>query len=126
MLFPKFVHTSRKVFGFCTKPNMAPNLNVQDNGSEINLPILARETLSARDIQNELVALLGLDAIADSRITRYLRQQHFPAISSGARAEPPITIIDSAILDALDQQPLSSIPGLAKLTCIPKTTLHRH
>jgi hypothetical protein len=77
-------------------------------------PFPDRKRLSARDIHNELVAILGLDAMAYSAITKYLRQQHFPAISSEPAVEPPITIIGDAIRDALNKQPFSSIHEFAK------------
>jgi hypothetical protein len=35
--------------------------------------------LSAQAIDNELVAVLGPDAIGYSRITNYLRQRYFPS-----------------------------------------------
>jgi hypothetical protein len=38
---------------------------------------LAMKRLSAQAIDNELVAVLGPDAIGDSTITNYLRQRHF-------------------------------------------------
>jgi hypothetical protein len=36
--------------------------------------------LSAQAIDNQLVAVLGLDAVGDSAATNYLRQRHFPSI----------------------------------------------
>jgi hypothetical protein len=86
---------------------------------------LAMKGLSARDVHNELVAVLGPDAIVFSIVTSYLRQQQFPTISSEP-SEPPTTSIDDAVLDALDKQPFSSVRELAKLTCIPSTTVYRH
>jgi hypothetical protein len=47
-------------------------------------------------------------------------------MSSEPSDEPPTTIIDDAILDALDKQPFSSVKKLAKLTCIPTMTVYRH
>jgi hypothetical protein len=87
---------------------------------------LAMKGLSARDVHNELVAVLGPDAIAYSTVTNYLRQWPFPAISSEPSDEPPTSIIDDAILDAFDKQSFSSVRKLAKLTCIPNTTVYRH
>jgi hypothetical protein len=60
---------------------------------------LAMEGLSGRDVHNELVAVLGPDAIACSTVTSYQRLSQFPAISSEPSDEPLITIIDNAILD---------------------------
>jgi hypothetical protein len=70
---------------------------------------LAEKGLPAREIHNELVAVLGAEARASSTITRDRRQHHFPAISSEPSDEPRINIIDDAILDALDKQPYSSV-----------------
>jgi hypothetical protein len=43
-----------------------------------------------------------------------------------APEEPATIVIDQAILDALEQCSVSSLLGLARFTCIPTTTLHRH
>jgi hypothetical protein len=40
--------------------------------------------------------------------------------------KPPNTVMDDAILDALQRQPFSSVRELAKLTCIPGSTVHRY
>jgi hypothetical protein len=82
--------------------------------------------LSAREVHNELVAVLGLDVIGGSTVTRYRRQQQFPAIFPEPSDEPPPTIIDDAILEGFDKQPFSSVRELAKLTCIQTTTVYRH
>jgi hypothetical protein len=86
---------------------------------------LAMKGLSAKDVHNELVAVLGPDAIAYSSVTSYPRQRQFPAISSEPSDEPPTAIIDGAILDALDKQPFFSVKELAKLTCIPTKMVYR-
>jgi hypothetical protein len=87
---------------------------------------LAMEGLSARDVHNKLVAMLGPDAIVYSTVTSYQRQRQFPPICSEPSEVPPTTIIDDAILDAVDKQPFSSVKELAKLTCIPTTTVYGH
>jgi hypothetical protein len=66
--------------------------------------------LSARDVHNELVAVLGPDAITDSTVTKARRPRQFPVISSEPSDEPPTTILDDAILDALDKQPFCLRP----------------
>jgi hypothetical protein len=86
---------------------------------------LAMKRLSAREVHNELVAVLGLDAIGYSTVTRYLRQRQVPASSPGPCDEPPMTIIDDEILEALDKQPFSSVKELAKFPCVPITTVYR-
>jgi hypothetical protein len=44
---------------------------------------------------------------------------------SDAPAEPPLAIIDDAILHAVDNQAFSSIQELAKFTCIPTAAVYR-
>jgi hypothetical protein len=75
---------------------------------------LAVKRVSAQAIHSELLAVLGLDAIAASRVTKYLRQKQFPVIPCQPSDEPSTIIIDNGILDALAKQPLSSIPRLTK------------
>jgi transposase len=86
---------------------------------------LAMKGLSAREVHDELVAVLGRGAIAYSTVTSYPRQWQFSAISSEPSDESPTTIIDGASLDALDKQPFSSVRELTKLTSIPTTTVYR-
>jgi hypothetical protein len=68
--------------------------------------------------------VLGLDVIDSSSVTRYLRRRRLPASFLEPSDEPPRTIIDDAILEALNKQRFSSVRELAKLTCIPTTTVH--
>jgi hypothetical protein len=82
--------------------------------------------LSARDLHNELVAVLGPDAIAYLIVTGYRRQRQFPAISSGHSDKLPPIVIDNAILHAVDKQPFSSVKELTKRICIPTNTVYRH
>jgi hypothetical protein len=56
---------------------------------------LAMKRLSAQAIYNELVAVLGPDAIGYSTITNYLRQRHFPSALRGPptnQQQPLLTI----------------------------------
>jgi hypothetical protein len=87
---------------------------------------LAMKGLSANDIHSELVAVLGPEALAYSTVTKYLCKEHFPVQSSKPPENPSLAVIRDAILDALKQQPFSSVREIAKLTCIPRTTIHRH
>jgi hypothetical protein len=83
--------------------------------------------LSARAVSDELPDVLRADATASSTITKYLRQRQFTSILVTPLPEEPATIvIDQTILDALEQYPFSYIRELARLTCIPTTTVHRH
>jgi DNA-binding MarR family transcriptional regulator len=87
---------------------------------------LTMKGLSAREVHAELVAIVGLDAIAYSTVTKSVQQRQFPAIFPEPSDEPRTTIIDDAILETLHKQPFSSVRELAKLTCIPTTTVYRH
>jgi hypothetical protein len=67
-------------------------------------------------------------------VRRGSRSRQSPNISSSDifpplcpnRRRSPLTIVDDTILDTLAQQPFSSIQELAKLRCIPITTVDRH
>jgi transposase len=87
---------------------------------------LARKWLTYREIHNELIAVLGSDAVAYSTVTKYLRNQHLSLLVSKLPENSASIIIEGAILDALNKQPFSSIRELAQLTCIPRTTVYRH
>jgi hypothetical protein len=50
----------------------------------------------------------------------------FPAISSEVTDEPPITLINDALLDALQKQTSSTSQDLPELTVIDKIMAHRH
>jgi hypothetical protein len=87
---------------------------------------LALKELSAWAVDNELTAVLGAMAIAHWTVTKYLRQSQFTSILVDPGEEPATIVIDHAILDVLEQCLFSSIQELARLTCIPTTTAHRH
>jgi hypothetical protein len=86
---------------------------------------LALKGLSTRAIHGELGAVLGLDAVAYSTVTKYFRKGRLPCTLLEPLEEPAIAMIDDAILSALEKQPFSSIRELANLTCIPATTVYR-
>jgi hypothetical protein len=85
---------------------------------------LAIKEPSAQAIHNNLVTVLGPDAIAYSTVTKCLRQQQFPSIPCDPFEEPPNTVIDHGVLDAFEKQRFSSVRKLAKLTCVPTTIVH--
>jgi hypothetical protein len=87
---------------------------------------LAMKGLSAREVHNAHVAVLGLDAIAYSTVTRYGQERQFPASSSQPCDEPLTIIVDGAILEALNNKPFSSVRKLAKFPWIPTTTVYQH
>jgi hypothetical protein len=70
------------------KRKMMLSFNVQFNGSAINLLVSRDEATFGQAISNELVAVLGPDAIGYSTVTSYLRQRHFPSTLRGTPDEP--------------------------------------
>jgi hypothetical protein len=87
---------------------------------------LSMKGLPAQDIPGELVGVLSSDAVGYSTVTKYLRETRIPPIPMETLEKSPNTVTDDAILDALQQQPFSSVSELAKLTCIPRSTVHQH
>jgi hypothetical protein len=86
---------------------MTLNLNVRQNGRNINLPVSRAQRTFARAVDNELTVVLGADAIAYSTVTKYQRQRQFTFIRVGPLEEPATIVIDQAIL-----MPLSIIHSL--------------
>jgi histone-lysine N-methyltransferase SETMAR len=89
---------------------------------------LERKGLSARAIHQDLVATLGQDAVADSTVTRYLREIRFhPSTKAKASIEIPQVPDDSdeAILAALREAPFASVRQLARLTHISAAKVYR-
>jgi hypothetical protein len=82
--------------------------------------------LLAQTVHTELVSVLGSDAVAYSTITKYLRQRKFPSILCDTLEEPPTTVFDCSILDALERQSFSCVQELLKLTRIPTATVRRY
>jgi hypothetical protein len=80
-------------------------------------------------IHENLVRVLGENAIAYSTVTKYGRKARFPPTSDGPSAQPmPVetTLLDQAILMALADHPFSSMRELSRMTCLPRSTVHRH
>jgi hypothetical protein len=105
---------------------MTLSLNIRQNGPEINLSVSRAQRTFGPGADNQLIAGLGTDAIADSTGTNYLRLRLFTSIVVDCPEEPASIVIDQAILDILEHYPFSSIQELTRLTWIPTTTAHRH
>jgi hypothetical protein len=87
---------------------------------------LAMKHLEALEIHAESNSGLGQGTVGYSTITRCLRKRSFPHSSESAEEEPGIRScdpIDRAILQALNQQPFSSLRQLAKRTLIPAISI---
>jgi histone-lysine N-methyltransferase SETMAR len=84
--------------------------------------------MAAVDIYGGMTATLGPDAIGYSTITRYLRETRFSPSTQTTpvtNAETDLDDCDRAILWALDEQPFASIRQIARLTHLPRSTVHR-
>jgi hypothetical protein len=83
---------------------------------------LRRKGFSAQAIHEELVQILGPDAITYSMVTYHLRASRWTAQTEERHSGPFPDVIDNAVLEALDQTPFASMRELAKASCIPRTT----
>jgi hypothetical protein len=90
---------------------------------------LAMKHLGALEIHAEINNVLGQGNVRYSTLTRHLRKRSFPHSSESAEEEPEIGSwgpIDHGILQALNEQPFSSLQQLGKTTLIPATTIRYH
>jgi hypothetical protein len=85
--------------------------------------------MSLDTIHEDLVRVLGDNAVAYSTVTKYVRSERFPPKNDGPPSQP-MTVepgpVDQAILTALAAYPFSSVQELSRLTCLPRSTVHRH
>jgi hypothetical protein len=89
---------------------------------------LNRKGLMARVIHDDLVAMLGEEAIAYSTVTKYLCEAQTRPDDATPLPEEISTHIDDsdeAILGALEELPFSSVRQLSDATNLPKTTVFR-
>jgi hypothetical protein len=70
--------------------------------------------------------VFGADAVAFLGNNSVSLAATLPHESCRPPGDSPTTIIDDAVLEALESLRFSSIQELAKLTCIPTTTVYRH
>jgi hypothetical protein len=85
---------------------------------------LAIKGLSAQAVHNHHGIVLGPDAIAYRTVTQGLPQRQFPSVPCNPSEEPPNTVIENAILGALEKQRFSFIRERGKFICIPTTPVH--
>jgi hypothetical protein len=89
---------------------------------------LNRKGWTARVIHDDLVATFGMEAIAYSTMTKYLREaQTGPdeVIRLSEEISPHIEDSDEAILSALEQLTFSSVRQLSRATHLPATRVYR-
>jgi hypothetical protein len=101
--FPVLLIRREKLTSSTKKPNMTGSLPFDIMDRRSIWSCLARNGLSALDISNEPAVVLSPEASADSTITGYLRQRHFPAIISQPADEPSLAIMKGTIVHALDK-----------------------
>jgi hypothetical protein len=77
---------------------------------------LNKKGLSAKAIHDELVQVLGSDAIAYSTVTSCLCPSHWRAQNEEQHSDPPPDVIDNAILQAFHQNPFAFVRELEKST----------
>jgi hypothetical protein len=86
---------------------------------------LNRKGFSAKAIHDELVQVIGFDAIAYSTVTSYMRASHWRTQNEEQHSDSPPDVIDNAILHALIQTLFASMQELAKSTYISRATVRR-
>jgi hypothetical protein len=87
---------------------------------------LAMKHLGALETHAEISSVLGQRTMGYSTRTRYLRKRSFPHSSESAEEQAKIGSCDRihcAILQALNEQPFSSLRQPAKRTVTPATTI---
>jgi hypothetical protein len=86
---------------------------------------LDKQRFSAFDIRRKLVDVLNTEAIAYSRVTRYLGEARWTTGKAEKTEMKTQDVVAQAILAVLEELPLSSVRELAKRKCIPPTTVYR-
>jgi histone-lysine N-methyltransferase SETMAR len=89
---------------------------------------LRRKGLSRKAIRADLEATLGSEAVSYSSVAKYIHDalcEEPYRITPPPDPEPEFDDSDKAILSALADQPFASVRELARLTHLPKTTVHR-
>jgi hypothetical protein len=89
---------------------------------------LSLEGMSAPEIHDDIVAILGLGAVSYSSVTGYLREARFPPSKPyphPANVQRDLDNSDQDILAALEESPLASVRQLSPLTHLPSTTVYR-
>jgi hypothetical protein len=80
------------------------------------------------DLVRVRVRVLGENAAAYSTVTKYVRGGKFPPKNDRPPSQP-LTLepgpVDQAILTALADYLFSSVRELSRLTCLPRSTVHR-
>jgi hypothetical protein len=85
--------------------------------------------LSLDVIHEDLMCVLEENAVVYSRVTKYVGSEKFRPKNDGPPSQPMIVEpgpVDQAILTALAEYRFSSVREPSRLTCLPRSTVHRH
>jgi hypothetical protein len=80
-------------------------------------------------IHNDLVRMLGKDAVMYLTVTKYARSAQFSGRKEATLPEAPDverSPVNEVILTTLAEFPFSSVRGLLRRICLPRSTMHRH
>jgi hypothetical protein len=80
-------------------------------------------------IHNDLVSTLGKDVVASSTVTKYPRSARFSGRKEATPPEAPDverSPVDEVILTTLAEFPFSSVRGLSRRICLPRSMVHPH
>jgi hypothetical protein len=89
---------------------------------------LSLKGMSAREIDDDIGATLGPDAMSYSSVTRDLREARFPPSKPEPHPSDVQRDLDDsgqAILAALEDNPFVSVRRLSRLAHLPSTTVYR-
>jgi hypothetical protein len=80
-------------------------------------------------IHENLMRVLGENAVAYSTVTKYVRSEKYSPKNDGPPSES-ISVepgpVDQAILTTRAGYPFSPVRKLSRLTCLPRSAVHRH
>jgi hypothetical protein len=80
-------------------------------------------------IHDDPVRTPGKDAVAYSTVPNHVRSAQFSGRKEATAPEAPDverSPVDEAMLRALAEFPFSSVRGLSRRVCFPRSTVHRH
>jgi hypothetical protein len=85
--------------------------------------------MSLGAIDEDLMRVRGENAVAYSTVTKYVRSEKFPLKNDRPPSEP-ISVepgpVDQALFTAFADYPFSSVRELSRLTCFPRSMVHRY
>jgi hypothetical protein len=97
------------LISFLKKSEIPSSVNVEHNGTAINLHDYALKAVSARDVHDEYTTVCGRAAIAYLTVCKYIyASRNLPQFLS-IPEEPSTIVVNQAILGALERRPCSYV-----------------